>query len=100
MLDRLMGGTILAQSDRIVRHDVDDAYTHQRGQPDRGTAVVGKAEERAAIGDETAMQRDAVHRRRHGVLADTIVNVAAAERIGTHRLVRLGPRQVGVGQVG
>ena len=46
------------------------------------------------------MQRDAVHRRRHGVLADAIVNVAAFEAIGPHRLLRLGPRQVGMGQIG
>src|SRR5580693_7010645 len=26
LLDRLMGGTILAEADRIVRHHMDDAY--------------------------------------------------------------------------
>ena len=46
------------------------------------------------------MQRDAVHRRRHGVLTDTIMDVVASEKIGPHRLMRPGPRQVGVGQVG
>ena len=46
------------------------------------------------------MQRDAVHRRRHGVLADAIMDIAAVKGIGPHRLLRLGARQVGMGQIG
>src|SRR5947207_1456683 len=33
MLDRLMGGTIFAQSNGVMRHHMDDAYAHQRRQP-------------------------------------------------------------------
>ena len=80
MLDRLMRRTVFAESDGVMRHHMDDADAHQRRQPDRGTAVVGKGEKRAAIGDKAAMQRDAVHRRRHGVLADAVMDIAAVKR--------------------
>src|SRR6185312_4423561 len=63
-------------------------------------AVIGKAEKRAAIWDEAAMQCDTVHRSRHGMLADTVMDIAAIERIGPHRLLRLCARQVRMGQVG
>ena len=79
---------------------MDDADPHQRRQPDRRAAVIGKAEKRAAIRDEAAMQRDPVHRSRHGMLADAVMDVAAIEGIGPHRLLRLGARQVGMGQIG
>ena len=42
MLDRLMGRPVLAQSDGIMRHHMDDADAHQRRQPDRRPAVVGE----------------------------------------------------------
>ena len=35
MLDRLVRRAVLAEADRVVRHDVDDALAHQRGQADR-----------------------------------------------------------------
>ena len=65
MLDRLMGRAVLAEADGVVRHHMDDADAHQRRQPDRRAAVIGEGQEGAAIGNEAAMQRDAVHRRRH-----------------------------------
>ena len=79
---------------------MDDADPHQCGQPDRGTAVIGKAEKRAAIRDEATMQGDTVHGGRHGMLADAVVDIAAIEGIGPHRLLRLCARQVRMGQVG
>ena len=48
MLDRLMGRAVLAETDRIVGHHMDDALAHQRGEPDRRPAVVGEHQERAA----------------------------------------------------
>ena len=77
VLDRLVGRAVFAEADRVVGHDVDDALAHQRRQADRGPAVVGEHEEGAAIGNEAAVQRDAVHGRRHAVLADAVVDVAA-----------------------
>ena len=57
MLDRLMGRAILAKADGVMRHHMDDANAHQRGQPDRGPVVIGEGKEGSAIGDESAMQR-------------------------------------------
>ncbi len=100
MLDRLMGRSVLAQSDGVVRHHMDDSDTHQRRQPDRRTAVIGESQERAAVGNEAAMQRDAVHRRRHRVLTNAIVNIIAFEEIAPHRPLRPGAGEVGVSEVG
>jgi hypothetical protein len=78
MLDRLVGGTVFAEADRVMRHDEDRADAHQRGQPHRRSRIVGEAEERARIGDDAAMQRHAVQRRRHAKLADAVVDIAIA----------------------
>ena len=72
-----------------MRHHMDDPDPHQRRQPDRRAAIVGKGQKCAAVGDKAAMQGDAVHRRRHGVLADTVVQINSRERIVTHRLLCL-----------
>ena len=77
MLDRLVRRAVLAEPDRIVGHDEERADAHQRGQPHRRPRIVGEAEEGAAIGDQPAMQRDAVERGGHAVLADAVMNVAA-----------------------
>ena len=66
----------------VMGHDIDDPHAHQRRQPDRAARVVGENQERAAIGDQAAVQREAVHRRRHAVLADAPVDVAAGEVAG------------------
>ena len=60
-------------------------HAHQRGEPDRRARIVGEGEERAAIGNEAAVQRDAVHRRRHGVLAHAVMDVAAGEIVAARR---------------
>ena len=60
------------QADRVVREDVDHALLHQRGHADRVAAVVAEGQEGAAVGDETAVQRDAVHDRRHAELAHAV----------------------------
>ena len=44
-----------APSRSIMRHHMNDAHSHQGRQPDRGAAVIGEGEERAAIGDEAAI---------------------------------------------
>ena len=44
LLDRLVGRSVLAEPDRIVRHDVDHAHAHQGGEADRAAAVVGEGE--------------------------------------------------------
>ena len=79
MLDRLVRRAVLAEPDRVVRHHVDDALAHDGREADRGTAVVGEDQERAAVGDDAAVQRQAVHGRGHGMLAHAVVDVVAGE---------------------
>ena len=86
LLHGLVGGPVLAEPDRVVAHDVDHGRAHQRGQADRGPGVVGEAEERAAIGAQAAVERHAVHGRRHAVLADAVMDVAAASVLGAEHL--------------
>ena len=63
MLDRLVRRAVLAEADRVVREHVDDAQLHQRRHAHGVAPVVGEHEERAAVGDEAAVQREAVHDR-------------------------------------
>ena len=95
-----MGRTVFAQPDRVVRHHMDDPDPHQRGEPDRRAAVVGENQKRAAIGNEAAMQGDAVHRRGHRMLADAVMDIVALEDIGPHRPLALGAGEIGMGEVG
>ena len=48
MLDRLVGRSVLAEADRIVRHHVDDRDAGERGDAHRRARVVGEDEERRA----------------------------------------------------
>ena len=52
------------------------------------------------IGNDAAVQRHAVHRRGHAVLAHAVVDEAAGIIVGRHRLHRLGARVVRAGEVG
>ncbi len=78
---------------------MDDAQPHQGRKTDRRPAVVGEGEKGAAIGDESAMQREAIHRGGHAVLADAVVDVVAGERATRDRSLRLGVREVRMRQV-
>ncbi len=76
MLDRLMGGTILAEEDRIVGEDPDARRLHQRRQANGRPHVVGEHQERRPVGAEPAVDGHAVDDRRHPVLPDSEVDVA------------------------
>ena len=93
MLNRLMRRAVFAKSDAVVRQHVNDLLFHQRGQPDRGAHVIGKDEERAAIRDEAAVQRDAVHDRAHRMFADAVADVASGKIISLRVAVTV---QIGV----
>ena len=58
-----------------MRHYEYRADPHHRRQADCGSAIVGEAHERASVGDQTAMQRKAVHRRGHAMLAHAVVDI-------------------------
>ena len=77
MLDRLMGGPVLAQVDGVVGPDEDRWHLHQRADPERAAAVVGEHQEAGPVGPETR-QRHAVGEGTHGVLADAEMEVAPA----------------------
>src|SRR5204863_3591113 len=100
MLDRLMGRPILAKPDRIMRHDIDDAYAHERREPDGGPAIIGEAQEAAAIRNDAAVDRKPVHGGGHRMLADAIMDVAAAIVLGSEKLQVLRSRIVGAGEIG
>ena len=78
LLDRLMGGPIFAQADRIVGVDEDVADFHQRRHPQCIARVFGKHEKCSRVGNESAMQRHAVGNRRHAKFPHAIVDVIAA----------------------
>ncbi len=82
MLDGLVGRAVFAEADRVMGHHVDDLLAHQCREADGRAGIVGEDEEGAAIGDEAAVQRDAVHRGRHLVLADAVAHVAAEAILG------------------
>ena len=77
VLDRLVGGTVLADSHRVVGPDEDGRDLRQRGQPDRGAHVVGEDEEGSTVGARQARQGDPVEDIAHRVLADAEVQGAA-----------------------
>src|SRR6266436_5902422 len=99
VLDWLMCRTILSQSDRVMRHHMDDAYTHQSRYPDCGPAVICKSQKCSAIGNEPAVEGDAVHRGSHCVLANAIVNVTAIQQAASYRLLRLAVGEVRMSEI-
>ena len=62
-----------------TKHDLG---LRQRGEADRRAHVVEEHEERAADGEDAAVQRHADERRAHRVLADAVVDLAAARSLG------------------
>ena len=98
MFHALVRGAVFAQADAVVREDMDHAPLHQRGHADGVAAVVAEGQEGAAVGNEAAVQRDAVHHRGHAELAHAVVDVAPA--VGGAVLAEAqGRRGTGVGQV-
>src|SRR5258707_9952281 len=98
MLDRLMRRSVFAQADGIMRHHMDDAYLNDGGQPNRRTEIIREDEDRPRIGNESAMQGDAVHGRGHAVLAYAIMDegsgIIARRNLGmVFRLGEVGGRQ-------
>src|SRR5580700_8709322 len=78
----------------------DGASVHHRCEADRGTAIVREAQERTPVRDQAAMQRDAVHRRRHPMLSHSIMHVGAFVLAWPNLDLVLGLRVVGRSQIG
>ena len=78
VLDRLVGGAVLSQRDRIVGVDEDRPQAAQRGQPHRVLHVVVELEEGGAGRAQAAVRVQAVGDGAHGVLAHAEAEVALA----------------------
>ena len=78
MFDRLMRWAIFAKANGIMRHDIDNALFHQCGQTNGWAAIIGKHHKGATIRDGTAMKGNAVHRCRHTMFANAVMNISAA----------------------
>ena len=77
MLDGLVRGAVLSDADGIVRQYPDKALLHERGQADGVSGIIGEHKERAAVGDEPAMQRKAVHDGTHDEFTHTVGQIVA-----------------------
>src|SRR5580658_7851630 len=71
VLDWLVSGAILPESDAVVRKNVDRFEMTQGPQADGRLHVVGKGEERRAEGKHTAVCGHSIHGGSHSVLANT-----------------------------
>ena len=114
MFDRLVGGAVFTEADAVVREHMHDAQFHQGRHAQRIAAVVAEGQEGATIGNEAAVQGDAVHDRGHAEFAHAVVDVPSAHGCaigvdGLHHLTRgtdaharrgLGVGEVGAGEVG
>lgn len=104
-LDRLVGRSVLTETDRVVGGDLDDSEVGKSGKSD-GTGGVGdKVEESGAEGDDTSVGGETVADGGHTVLSDTESEVSSgvATEAGGGVLEVLGSLpsgQVGTGQVG
>ena len=95
-----MGRAIFTQSDGVMGVDENTANTHQRRHAQRVAGVLRKGQEGRPVGNESAVQRKAVHHCRHGELAHAEVQVVSVTVVRGH-----GPRarvqgQIRAGQVG
>ena len=77
LFDRLMRWTIFAQTDRVVRVDMDNTLLHQCTHTDSITCVFHKHQEGRHVRDKAAVQGDTVGNRCHAKFAHTIVDVVA-----------------------
>src|SRR5690554_3221061 len=73
LLDGLMGWTILAERNGVVRPHEDARYVHECGKSNRRTHVVAEDEEGPAVRASLSMQLDAVENRTHRVFSNAEV---------------------------
>ena len=81
LLDRLMRRSIFAIAHGIVRENENGRQLHERGEPNGRSGIVAEDEERRSEGPQLR-KRQAVDDRRHRVLADAEMNIAAIRRAG------------------
>mmetsp|Transcript_1952 Transcript_1952/g.3242 ORF Transcript_1952/g.3242 Transcript_1952/m.3242 type:complete len:555 (+) Transcript_1952:126-1790(+) len=95
-LHRLVGGPVLAQTDAVVSHDVQDAHVRQSAHTHGAQGISDEVQEGRAEGSDTAVGEEAVGDGGHGVLSHSVVEVATG-RVVLLESVRLA---LEVGAVG
>ncbi len=100
MFHGLMGGAIFAEADGVMGHHIDHALAHEGREANAGAAVISEDQEGAAIGNDAAMQRHAVHGGGHAMLANAVVDIARAVVGGVQGFHVLGFGIVGTGEIG
>ena len=100
LLDGLVSGSVLAEADGIVCVYQHHAHAHERGETHGVTCVIGEHQERATVGNESAMQSDPVHHRCHAELAHPVVKIIAAGVLSRDGARALEQRVVRAGQIG
>ncbi len=100
MFDRLVRRSIFAQAHRIVSEDVDNLNFRKTSEPNRWAHVIRETHERAAVRNQSAIQRHARHRRTHAMFANTPMNdapivtagfeIAAVFDVGVIRHAKIG----------
>ena len=102
MLNRLVGGTILAHTESVVGPDELHGHAHQGGQTNSGLHVVGEHEERTASGDDTTMEHHADTHVCHGQFTHACLEEGSREVAMYHAggLLQETVGLIGVGEVG
>ena len=75
-------GPVLAEPDRVVGEEVDHRQLHQRREPDRRPRVVGEGRGRSTTSGRSFESESPLRDRRRLVLADPVVELAAAAVAG------------------
>ena len=78
LLDRLMGRSILANADAVMRKYIGQRHAHQCRQSCHRFAVITEYKEGRYIRTQTAVQHDAISDRCHRKFADTEVQVTSS----------------------
>lgn len=77
-LNRLVGGSILTESDGVVGGNPDDLVVRESGESDGTGGVRDEVEEGSAEGNDGTVGVETVHDGTHGVLSDTVSEVSTA----------------------
>ena len=95
-----MRRAVFPETDGVMGVDEDRADLHERRHAQGVTGILGEHQEGGAVGDEAAVQGDAVHDGRHAELAHTIIDIVAVGHGVAHALRAFPDREIGTGQVG
>ena len=80
MLDRLVCWSVLSQPDRVMCQNVDDPLFHQRRETDGAARVIAEYQKGAPVRYHPFMQGHTGHRGCHGVLSNTVMDIAVIRR--------------------